>query len=65
VILLALDSDLEDFELVAAGYVTNEIPLFALPRIDGRASGKQIQGAENERDIVEQLGPRLTALLAR
>jgi hypothetical protein len=63
--LLEFDADRDGDALEAAGYHSNLIPLFAVPRIDGRASGKQTEGAFKDRDVVEQLVPRLHALLAR
>ena len=51
--------------LAGAGYHSNLIPLFAVPRADGRASGKQIEGVFKDGDAVAQLVPRLTELLAR
>jgi thiol-disulfide isomerase/thioredoxin len=62
--LLAFDADRDGGELIAAGYDTDQIPTFAVPRMDGRSSGKHIKGAIIGRDVVEQLMPRLTTLLA-
>jgi hypothetical protein len=63
--LLVFDADRDGEALEAAGYHSNLIPLFAVPRADGRASGKQIEGAIKHRDAVEQLVPRLKVLLGR
>jgi hypothetical protein len=63
--LLVFDADRDGDALEAAGYHSNLIPLFAVPRIDGKASGKQIEGAIKNRDAVTQLVPRIDALLAR
>lgn len=63
--LLVFDADRDTEALEAAGYRSNLIPLFAVPRIDGRASGKQTEGAIKDRDAVTQLVPRLNALLGR
>jgi thiol-disulfide isomerase/thioredoxin len=63
--LLVFDADRDGEALEAAGYHSNLIPLFAIPRIDGRSSGKQIEGAIKNRDAVAQLVPRLDALLGR
>lgn len=63
--LLEFDADRDGEALAAAGYQSNLIPLFALPRIDGHASGKQIEGALKGADAVAQLVPRLDALLGR
>lgn len=62
--LLELDTDRDGDALTAAGYTYEQIPLFAVPGADGRASGRQIQGAIKGRDAVEQIAPRLRALLA-
>ena len=63
--LLVFDADRDTDALEAAGYHSNLIPLFAVPRIDGRSSGKQIEGAIKDRAAVPQLVPRLHALLGR
>src|SRR6185312_14015684 len=63
--LLVFDADRDTEALEAAGYRSEYIPLFALPRIDGRATGKQIEGAMKDRDAVTQLVPRIDTLLAR
>ena len=63
--LLVFDADRDSDALEGAGYHSSFIPLFAVPRLDGRASGKQIEGAVKNRDAVAQLVPRLQALLAR
>lgn len=63
--LLVFDADRDTDALEGAGYHSNLIPLFAVPRIDGRASGHQIEGAIKDRDAVTQLVPRIKTLLAR
>jgi hypothetical protein len=63
--LLGFDADRDSEALEAAGYHSNLIPLFAVPRIDGKASGKHTEGAFKDRDAVAQLVPRLKVLLAR
>ena len=63
--LLVFDADRDTDALESAGYHSEYIPLFAVPRLDGRASGKQIEGAVKGRDAVAQIVPRLQALLAR
>ena len=63
--LLVFDADRDTDALEGAGYRSNLIPLFAVPRIDGRASGKQIEGAIKDRDAVTQLVPRIQELLGR
>jgi hypothetical protein len=63
--LLVFDADRDGEALEAAGYHSSLIPLFVLPQIDGRSSGRQIEGAVKDRDIAEQLVPRLNRLLGR
>jgi thiol-disulfide isomerase/thioredoxin len=43
--LVAFDMDRDSAALRAAGYTSAMIPLFAIPRRDGRASGEQIAGS--------------------
>ena len=61
--LLVFDADRDGEALQRAGYVSQLIPLFAIPRADGRSSGKQIEGAHKGADAVDQIGPRLRALV--
>jgi thiol-disulfide isomerase/thioredoxin len=42
--LLEFDNDKDHERLATAGYVSQYIPLFALPKEDGNASGKQVEG---------------------
>ncbi len=63
--LLVFDADRDTELLEAAGYRSELIPLFAVPRIDGRASGKQTEGAIKDRDAITQLVPRIDELLGR
>jgi hypothetical protein len=63
--LLEFDHDVWSDALVAAGYTSDLIPLFALPNSDGTASGKQFEGAIKGKDAVAQISPRLAALLGR
>jgi hypothetical protein len=63
--LLVFDADRDSDALEGAGYHSNLIPLFAVPRSDGRASGKQTEGAFKDRDAVTQLVPRIKALIGR
>jgi len=62
--LLEFDYDRDEPRLRAAGYVSQLIPLFALPAPDGRASGRQIEGSIKGDGAVAQILPRLQALLA-
>ena len=59
---LEFDFDRDQERLVIAGYTSDFIPLFAVPREDGRASGKQTAGVKGEGGMVEQLIPRVRAL---
>lgn len=61
--LLEFDFDRDEARLREAGYVSNYIPLFAVPAADGRASGKMIQGSVKGDRAVAQIMPRLEALL--
>lgn len=63
--VVVFDADRDGTALEAAGYRSHLIPLFAVPRVDGKASGKQIEGAVKNRDAIEQLVPRLRALVGR
>jgi thiol-disulfide isomerase/thioredoxin len=62
--LLELDLDRDGDRLKRAGYVSKMIPLFAVPREDGTASGRQIEGSIKGPGAVDQISPRLRALLA-
>lgn len=61
--LLAFDLDRDGDALQRAGYQSTLIPLFALPRPDGTATGKQIEGSIKGDGAVAQITPRLQALL--
>jgi hypothetical protein len=56
------DFDRDQDRLEAAGYRSKMLPLFAVPREDGTASGRQIEGS-NKEDPLGNLVPRLRALL--
>lgn len=62
--LLEFDLDRDRERLHAAGYASRMIPLFALPRADGTASGEQIEGSIKGDGAVDQIAPRLRALLS-
>jgi thiol-disulfide isomerase/thioredoxin len=62
--LLAFDEDRDNQRLVAAGYKSKLIPLFALPGPDGRASGMQVEGGIKGEGAVGFLAPRLEKMLA-
>lgn len=61
--VLAFDADRDKEALQRAGYVSNLIPLFAVPRPDGTSSGKQIEGSIKGTGAVAEITPRLQALL--
>jgi thiol-disulfide isomerase/thioredoxin len=63
--LVEFDLDRDRDRLQGAGYSSRMIPLFALPRADGMASGEQIEGSIKGPAAVEQIKPRLQALLAK
>jgi hypothetical protein len=63
--LLEFDLDRDREQLKLAGYASEMIPLFALPREDGTASGEQIQGSIKGPGAPSEITPRLRALLAR
>ncbi len=62
---LEFDLDRDRARLIADGYESRYVPLFALPGPDGRASGRQIQGgvkgAGAAANLVQRLGPLLAA----
>ena len=62
--LVEFDLDRDKERLEKAGYASKMIPLFALPREDGTASGHQIEGSIKGPGAVAQIAPRLKALLA-
>lgn len=61
---LEFDLDRDEERLKAAGYESKFIPLFAVPRSDGRASGKQIAGSIKGPGSPGEIAPRLTRLLS-
>jgi thiol-disulfide isomerase/thioredoxin len=61
---LVFDLDRDRDALVAAGYKSVLIPLFAIPAADGTASAHHIEGGIKGDGALEQLEPRLRALLA-
>jgi thiol-disulfide isomerase/thioredoxin len=61
--IVVFDADRDKDALQRAGYISNLIPLFALPRPDGTASGKQIEGSIKGDGAVAQIAPRLQELL--
>jgi thiol-disulfide isomerase/thioredoxin len=63
--LLEFDNDKDAERLFAAGYSSHYIPLFALPKPDGTASGKQIEGGVKGDGAVAFLSDKLKGLLAQ
>jgi thiol:disulfide interchange protein len=63
--LVEFDLDRDREALARAGYASQMIPLFALPREDGSGSGEQIEGSIKGPGAVPQITPRLTALLSK
>jgi len=65
VTFLEFDFDRDEPRLRAAGYVSNLLPLFALPRADGHASRAIVQGSIKGDGAVANLTPRLRNLLEK
>jgi hypothetical protein len=63
--LIEFDLDRDKERLEAAGYKSKMIPLFAVPREDGTGSGEQIEGSIKGPGAVDQIAPRLQALLGK
>lgn len=63
--LLEFDLDDDRDRLTPAGYVSQYIPLFAMPAADGRASDKKFEGAVKGDGAVKHITPRLRSLLTR
>jgi hypothetical protein len=63
--LLEFDLDRDRERLAQAGYVSQYVPLFALPATDGVASGRQVEGAIKGEGAVAFIAPRLAELLGR
>jgi hypothetical protein len=61
--LLVFDLDRDAEPLRGAGYISELIPLFAIPRADGMASGRQIEGSIKGDGAVDQIAPRLRELV--
>jgi hypothetical protein len=61
---LVFDLDRDGDRLAAAGYRSDLVPLFARPNPDGRASGTQTDGVRKGGGYVEQLTPRIRALVS-
>jgi thiol-disulfide isomerase/thioredoxin len=63
--LLEFDLDRDRDRLEEAGYTSRMIPLFMLPNPDGSAKGDHIEGSVKGDAAVDEISPRLTALLAK
>jgi len=63
--LLEFDLDRDRERLGLGGYTPKYVPLFALPGPDGRASGKQVEGAIKGEGAMAFMAPRLKALLGQ
>lgn len=61
---LVFDLDRDAERLGAAGYRSDLVPLFARANPDGRASGAQTDGVQKGGGYVEQLTPRIQALVS-
>lgn len=62
--LLEFDDDRDAARLAMAGYSGHYIPMFAKPGADGRGTGRQIEGSVKGDGAVNEIVPRLRALLA-
>lgn len=63
--LVVYDLDKDRARLEAAGYKSEMIPLFAVPKKDGTASGLQMEGSIKGEGAVDEIRPRLDAMLAQ
>lgn len=63
--LLEFDLDADRDRLTSAGYVSQFIPLFAMPGPDGRASDRKFEGSVKGDGAVANIAPRLRALLGK
>ena len=63
--LLEFDLDEDRDRLTRAGYVSEFIPLFAMPGPDGRASEKKFEGSVKGEGAVANIAPRLRSLLRK
>jgi hypothetical protein len=63
--LLEFDLDEDRDRLATAGYVSQFIPLFAMPGPDGRASENKFEGSVKGGGAVANIAPRLRTLLRK
>ncbi len=61
--LLEFDMDADRDRLATAGYTPRLIPLFAIPKANGTASGRSFEGSVKGDGAVSEIVPKLTALL--
>lgn len=64
-LLLELDRDADEERLREAGYLSRLIPLFAVPGADGHAGPLRMEGSIKGAGAVDELLPRLHALVAQ
>jgi len=64
VTFLEFDNDRDRERLIAAGYKSVYIPLFALPGPDGRSSRRQVEGGSAGEGAATEIAQRLSGLLA-
>jgi thiol-disulfide isomerase/thioredoxin len=62
---LAFDVDIDNERLAYGNYDTATIPMIALPGEDGKASSKIMSGSVKGDGAVQEMTPRLKALLGR
>ncbi|MCA3013451.1 MAG: thioredoxin family protein [Myxococcaceae bacterium] len=62
--LVAFDSQVDAERMLLSGYESQFIPLFAAVGPDGKATGRKIEGSVKGPGAVDELVPRLKALLA-
>ncbi|XXX75661.1 thioredoxin family protein [Sorangium sp. So ce134] len=63
--LLEFDLDRDRDRLAEAGYASEMIPLFVVPGEDGRGTPLRIEGSVKGERAVDEIAPRLAAILAR
>lgn len=61
--LVVFDLDRDEARLKAAGYGTQYVPLFVVPDADGRGTQRRIAGSIKGPGAVDEITPRLKALL--
>jgi hypothetical protein len=61
--LLEFDADRDDVRLRRSGYLAKYIPMLAVPRDDGTASGKQIEGSVKGPRALDVIKPKLRGLI--